>query len=387
MVLQEYAYDHWVNIHDMLHTLPLAWNPVDQEDNSSSGSPYMYFLWGSERSGYLHPYLMRCPRNEVKSEVIDSRGYSTGVSAAQYSPRDDVTLPLSRIHAAHVFQLPHCTHPPITGGGEWIVDAVLAVDDSTEGISWDVYFTASKESPTSKHLYRTHLLSATHVVEKITPDDEAAVPAPKEGYIAGRGWHEVAAVDIASGTYVDVYSTASSPPVTYLRRIDSIDRSGDVVIFDPAALDKRYQGLKASFTAPQFDKFLGPSVLDVFPDQIISGASRQMPLSSRELYCAAYIPDEAIYGPGPYPIVVAVYGGPHVQLVVDKWSYDMRTQKLVQDGYLVVKCDNRGSSRRGIAFEGALYRNMGTIEVSDCTQLETCSLASKNFITHSSFQK
>ena len=379
VVVQEYSYDHWTNIHDILHTLPLHWNPVDHDEDISSATTkndatsfnesYMYFLWGSERSGYMHPYLMRCPKNEVKHEVINSLGYSVGVAATQYSPRGDVTLPVSRSHSASVFQLPHCAHPPITGGGEWVVDAVLAIDDSAEGISWDVYFTANKESPTSKHLYRTHLLSASHVVEKITPDQ--SITPKKEGYISGGGWHEIAAVDISSGTYVDVFSTASSPPVTYLRRIDSHE-SADVVLFNPALFDRRYQELKTSFTAPLFDKFIGPSVLDVFPDQIISSSNRQMELASRELYCAAYIPDESVHGAGPYPIVVAVYGGPHVQLVLDKWSLDMRTQKLVQDGYLVVKCDNRGSSRRGISFEGALYRNMGIIEVC-CVVNEHCN--------------
>jgi dipeptidyl-peptidase-4 len=38
---------------------------------------------------------------------------------------------------------------------------------------------------------------------------------------------------------------------------------------------------------------------------------------------------------------------------------------LAERGFAVWKCDNRGSSRRGHAFEAALNRNMGTVEVRD----------------------
>lgn len=31
------------------------------------------------------------------------------------------------------------------------------------------------------------------------------------------------------------------------------------------------------------------------------------------LFAAVYRPDVNVHGPGPYPTIVAVYGGPHVQ--------------------------------------------------------------------------
>jgi dipeptidyl-peptidase-4 len=43
----------------------------------------------------------------------------------------------------------------------------------------------------------------------------------------------------------------------------------------------------------------------------------------------------------------------------------MRCQLLAQRGFVVVKCDNRGSFRRGLAFEGAIKGNMGDVEVLD----------------------
>ncbi len=43
----------------------------------------------------------------------------------------------------------------------------------------------------------------------------------------------------------------------------------------------------------------------------------------------------------------------------------MRAQYLASRGFLVFKLDNRGSARRGLAFEGALRHNMGDVEVQD----------------------
>jgi dipeptidyl-peptidase-4 len=68
-----------------------------------------------------------------------------------------------------------------------------------------------------------------------------------------------------------------------------------------------------------------------------------------------------------FPTIMSVYGGPHVQRVMQHWSVtaDLRAQRLAQLGMVVIKCDNRGSYRRGLAFEGAIYHDMGNIEVID----------------------
>jgi dienelactone hydrolase len=85
------------------------------------------------------------------------------------------------------------------------------------------------------------------------------------------------------------------------------------------------------------------------------------------LHAALYRPNPLVHGPGPYPLVCAVYGGPHVQRVNRSWSQsaDMRAQRLRSLGFCVVKCDNRGSSRRGLVFESAIARRLGRTEVLD----------------------
>lgn len=61
-------------------------------------------------------------------------------------------------------------------------------------------------------------------------------------------------------------------------------------------------------------------------------------------------PDPSKFGPGPYPTVVPVYGGPHVQTVSNSWTLtaDLRSQFLCSQGFLILKIDNRGSSRCGL---------------------------------------
>lgn len=81
------------------------------------------------------------------------------------------------------------------------------------------------------------------------------------------------------------------------------------------------------------------------------------------LHAALYEPA----GPGPHPVVLLVYGGPHGQAVRRTRSLmlDLRAQWLAACGYLVVKIDNRGTNARGHAFEAPLYGRMGTVEVDD----------------------
>ncbi len=68
-----------------------------------------------------------------------------------------------------------------------------------------------------------------------------------------------------------------------------------------------------------------------------------------------------------YPLIVYVYGGPHLQLIKNRFPesgnlwYDYMTSK----GYLIFSMDNRGSANRSLAFEQAVHKNLGTTEMQD----------------------
>jgi len=85
------------------------------------------------------------------------------------------------------------------------------------------------------------------------------------------------------------------------------------------------------------------------------------------LFASLFLPDPAAHGRGPYPLCVLVYGGPHVARVKHDFATanEQRAQALRAQGVLVAALDNRGSARRGRAFEAVLRRRMGQAEVED----------------------
>ncbi|NOR87337.1 MAG: prolyl oligopeptidase family serine peptidase [Bacteroidales bacterium] len=68
-----------------------------------------------------------------------------------------------------------------------------------------------------------------------------------------------------------------------------------------------------------------------------------------------------------YPVFFYVYGGPHAQMVSDKWlgGSNIFMQLMAQKGYVVFTLDNRGTPNRGFAFENAIHRKLGKYEVED----------------------
>lgn len=68
-----------------------------------------------------------------------------------------------------------------------------------------------------------------------------------------------------------------------------------------------------------------------------------------------------------YPVLVAIYGGPGHNTVLNQWegrNY-LWHQLLAQEGYIVVSVDPRGTQYRGRAFKHATYMNLGKLETND----------------------
>jgi dipeptidyl-peptidase-4 len=205
---------------------------------------------------------------------------------------------------------------PLTSGA-WIVDNIAGVDERRNL----VYFLSTKDSPLERHLYVV-TLAGKHI-RRVT---------------SSPGFHEVH-LDHKKIRFLNTFSTPTQPPTITLNTLED----GHVLksIYVPNEDESILENLQV------------PEIIEVNADGVI-------------LYGMIYRPP-ASYGSGPYPTIVSVYGGPHVQQVTKSWSTtsDMRSQFLCNAGFLVIKLDNRGSARRGQAFEGALKHNMGDIEVQD----------------------
>jgi dipeptidyl-peptidase-4 len=68
-----------------------------------------------------------------------------------------------------------------------------------------------------------------------------------------------------------------------------------------------------------------------------------------------------------YPVIFYLYGGPHGQMIRNSWIRGWRLwfHYMAQQGYIVFTMDNRGTNNRGLKFEQAIYRDLGSIEIED----------------------
>lgn len=68
-----------------------------------------------------------------------------------------------------------------------------------------------------------------------------------------------------------------------------------------------------------------------------------------------------------YPVVVYVYGGPHSQMVQDRWLGGIRMWEMymAQRGYVVFVMDNRGTQNQGLEYEQAIHKHCGKAEMAD----------------------
>ena len=201
--------------------------------------------------------------------------------------------------------------------GEWMVTDLVGVDEA-RGL---IYFGATRESLLQRHVYRVPLDGGEP--ERLT------APGGVQGGVLSRDGEWLATIGS---------SLERAPSI----RVQRTDGSAATTLYE-----------QPDVTVPSLG--LAPPLLRTF--RAADGS---------ELYGALYRPSESS-ADVPAPLLVAVYGGPHAQTVLDAWglTVDMRAQYLAQQGFLVLKLDNRGMAGRGLAFEAHLHQRMGTIEVDD----------------------
>jgi len=105
----------------------------------------------------------------------------------------------------------------------------------------------------------------------------------------------------------------------------------------------------------------GKTVLPKVEMVSIKAADSKTNLNGRILYPANFNENEK------YPVMVYVYGGPHAQLVSNRFGggaggFDYY---MAQQGFVVFTLDNRGSENRGRDFEHVIHRELGQNEMAD----------------------
>lgn len=207
--------------------------------------------------------------------------------------------------------------------GAWRIDDVLAVDEK----AGKVYVSSNRDAVIDKQAYVLAL-------------DGSTADAPKR-VTPGDGWHE-ASFSKNGKIFTDTWSDPTHPPQIALRSADGalvtwIDRN-EVAGNHPYAKymadhqPTSYGTLKAGDGQTLYYSIIKPAGFD---------ASKR------------------------YPVYLSMYGGPHSQYVMRRWNGNLFEQYMAQQGYIVFRLDNRGSSRRERSFTDVIYGNLGKNEVED----------------------
>jgi dipeptidyl-peptidase 4 len=201
--------------------------------------------------------------------------------------------------------------------GSWMIDEAWDVDEKA-GV---VYVVATEKDPRERHVYRVNLGGTG--LTRLTSEEgtHGLVLAP------GGRW------------FVSSFSSATTSPRTFLRTADGAVAT---VLDEPANPAADY-----AMPTVEFGSFRGADGT-LFYTKLLKPAD---------------------FDPAKkYPAVVSVYGGPHAQVVRNGWAPPSVDALLAAKGILVWSMDNRGSWGRGHAFEAAVLKNLGTLELAD--QLE-----------------
>ncbi|WP_262151147.1 S9 family peptidase [Chryseobacterium foetidum] len=200
--------------------------------------------------------------------------------------------------------------------GDWLVTDVLGFNEKKK----DIYYTSTEVSPTERHLYRINWNS----YKKQRLDDA-------EGTHAG--------VLSADGNYLyDTYSNATTPRKVNVINTTTLKIQNLLTAENPlknyARPEIKNINLKADDGTILYGKIILPTNFD--------------PAKK-------------------YPAIVYLYNGPHLQLINNTFpaSGNLWYEYMAQNDYIIFTMDGRGSANRGLKFEQAVFRNLGTTEMND----------------------
>ena len=204
--------------------------------------------------------------------------------------------------------------------GDWPVEEIVGVDEA-KGL---VFFTAGKDSPIERRLYRVSWRAAGEPV----------------AVTAGGGWW-TAEMSRSGKAFAGTYQDPSTPPRTGFYRADG--RLVRWIEENRLAEGHPYFPYAARLRVPTFGT--------------IKAADGQ------DLWWSMRTPP-GFDAARRYPVIVQVYGGPAANLVRRTWAAPA-DQLYLEGGYILFVIDNRGTPGRSVAFKAAIDRRMGQVEVQD----------------------
>jgi dipeptidyl-peptidase-4 len=219
---------------------------------------------------------------------------------------------------AHLYRLANGKWTQLTKG-PWVVKTLAGVDQTSRRL----FFTGTKDDVLAPQVYSLDYLNPAEP-QRLTDLDFA----------------NDASMDKKGQTLLVTRSSPSQPPQVYLA-----DEAGKRLTWvEENKLDAQhpYAAYLASNRVPTFGTIKAADGTPLYWKMITP------PLE-----------------PGKrYPVFFEHYGGPTSQTVMKNWVPPI-DEALVDKGYIVFDIDNRGSPNRGVDFEKAIFRAMGSVEVQD----------------------
>lgn len=208
--------------------------------------------------------------------------------------------------------------------GLWVIDKLEYVDEDT---GW-VYFSGRADSPLEKHLYKVSLNSiAPEHVERVSSENS---------------YHNIIFAK-KHAIFADFFSNTKTPNQVDIH--DLVNRKKYTLSSN--TVDKTHP-----LNDYQTD-LITPTLGSIIADDGVT-----------KLFYKMFQPKHLIQGK-KYPVIVKVYGGPHVQRVKNQWQKVDLNQYFAQQGYIVFQLDGRGSSNRGVEFEKPIHNLLGKVELVD----------------------
>ena len=207
---------------------------------------------------------------------------------------------------------------------KWVTTTLLAIKENT------IYFQGTGEDPRELHTYSIHLDGTG--LQKITtkPGVHQTKLSPNGRYL------------------LDQFSNLENPGTTQVIDI----KTGKVNVLKQAE-------------NPLSDYAIGHTIFN------------QINSTDGEVLYSRMITPNQFDSSKTYPVLIYVYGGPHAQLVTNRWlgGASLWMHWMANQGYLIYTLDGRGSANRGFEFESAIFRNLGQLEMKD--QLEGINFLKK----------
>ena len=218
--------------------------------------------------------------------------------------------------------------------GDWEVTNYLGFNEDAQKL----YYVSTEDSPLERHLY------------SINVDGSG-----KKKLTNGQGWNSIN-MSRDFQYYIETFSTPTEPPKYTLYK-----SNGEEV----RTLEDN------NVLAEQLQQYNLPSKEYI-----------DIPLEQATLN--AYIMKPHDFDPKKeYPTLFYVYGGPGSQTVTKQFGAGQRAlwhQYIVEQGYVVVSIDNRGTGARGRDFEKQIYKKLGQYETIDQIDAAKYLIANYDFI-------